>query len=191
MAEFALGALAAAGKGLGTVASSLFGGGAAGGASGLLSGLGTAVKVIGTLGAASASARASRDQAAAATLEAGQERVDNANRQLQLSRELSRVLGENDVAFASAGIDLSSGIAQDTRQAASKRATEALSIEQSDSEFKRALLRLRANGLRRQASSQSTAGLFNAISIGVNASGRTAARGSLSAPSSDPWAGLR
>lgn len=197
MAEIAIGALAAAGKGLSTVASGLFGGGAAagaaGGASGLLSSLGTAVKILGTLGAANAAARSSRDQAAAATLEAGQERVDNANRQLQISRELARVLGENDAAFAAAGIDLGGGVAQDARSAAQKRAAETLTIERSDSEFRRALLRLRANGLRRQASSQSAAGLFSAIDIGFGAAGAAARRGGVGATAggNDPWAGLR
>ncbi|TGS86728.1 hypothetical protein EN817_17655 [Mesorhizobium sp. M3A.F.Ca.ET.174.01.1.1] len=144
---------------------SIFGGGGAaatgaaatGGATAAgLSGAQTLVSVlsaIGTLGAGFASAQASKDQANAVELQAGQDKVQDTQRQTQMKRTLLQVLGDNDVTFASAGIDISGGIAQDARQTASKRAADELTIDRRDSDFRMALAKMRAQGYRRQASS--------------------------------------
>ncbi|NUR12357.1 MAG: hypothetical protein HOQ20_11020 [Bradyrhizobium sp.] len=141
---------------------SIFGGGGAaaaatGGATAAgLSGAQTLVGVlsaIGTLGAGFASAQASKDQADAVELQAGQDKVQDTQRQTQMKRTLLQVLGENDVTFAAAGIDISGGIAQDAKQTATKRAVDELTIDRRDSDFRMALAKMRAQGYRRQASS--------------------------------------
>lgn len=191
-------AVAALAKVGGLLAGAFGGGGAAAGAAGtsaFLTGAQTIASVlgaVGTIGAGMASAQASRDQADQAILQAGQEKVETTQRQTQMKRTLLQVLGENDVAFASAGIDISSGIAQQARQTASKRAADELTIDRRDSDFRRALLKMRAQGYRRQAKSQMGGALLGAatglIGTGIDAAGRGGGSG---AYGGDPWAGLR
>lgn len=187
--ELALGAIAKVG-GL------LFGGGGAaagatsaglGGASTLLS----ALQAVGTIAGGLAAAGASKDMAAQTELQAGQEKVESTQRQTQMKRSLLSVLGENDVAFAAAGIDISGGIAQQARQTANRRAADELTIDRRDSDFRRALLKMRAQGYRKQAKAQIGGALLSAaggmINTGLNSAGRG---GSLSSVA-DPWAGMR
>lgn len=113
----------------------------AGMSSGVLTALQTfaaGLTAFGQLGAASAAASATRDQAREARLEAGQEQVASVQRQTAMKRELSRVLGANKVAFAAAGIDLAGGIAEDSAANEKKRAAQELSIDSRDSEFRAA-----------------------------------------------------
>ncbi len=187
--QLALGAIAKVG-GL------LFGGGAAAGATSAgLGGASTMLSVlqaVGTVGAGLAAASASRDMADQTDLQAGQEKVAETQRQTQMKRTLLQVLGENDVTFAAAGIDISGGIAQQARQTASKRAADELTIDRRDSDFRRAMLKMRAQGYRRQASSQLGGSLLSAatglISTGIDSSMRG---GGAAASAADPWAGLR
>lgn len=184
--QLALGALAKVG-GL------LFGGGgaAAGATSAGLGGLSTITSVlsaIGTLGAGFAAAGASRDMANQTDLQEGQEKVETTQRQTQMKRTLLQVLGENDVAFAAAGIDISGGIAQDARQTANKRASEEITIDRRDSDFRRALLKMRAQGYRNQAKSQIGGALLSAaggmLNAGLGSAGRGGGGGAIV---TDPW----
>lgn len=157
--------------------SSIFGGGGAaaaaaattaaatGTAAGLTFGqiFATTLSALGTLGAAAASASASRQQADQADLQAGQEQVQAQQRETQMKRSLLNVLGQNDVTFAAAGIDLGQGIAQQTANTAKKEAMQQISIDRSDADFRSALYRARASGLRRQASAQLGGGLIGAL----------------------------
>jgi hypothetical protein len=79
-----------------------------------------------------------------------------------MKRELARVLGENDVAFAAAGIDLGAGMAETTRAAAKRQTAGQLSIERQDDEMQRALLKARANGYRSQAGSYQAGAMLTA-----------------------------
>ncbi|MCG8273115.1 hypothetical protein MIC97_16575 [Aquamicrobium sp. NLF2-7] len=190
--ELALGAIAKVGGLLG-----IGGGGAAagatsaglGGASTLLS----ALQAVGTIAGGLAAAGASKDMAAQTELQAGQEKVESTQRQTQMKRTLLQVLGENDVTFAAAGIDISGGIAQQARQTANRRAADELTIDRRDSDFRRAMLKMRSQGYRRQANSQIGGALLSAagglISTGLNNAGRGGA--SLSSGAVDPWAGMR
>lgn len=168
------------------------GGAAAGGTAAGLSGAQTvvsALSAIGTVAGGLSAAAASRDAADQADLQAGQEQVEATQRQTQMKRTLLQVMGENDVAFASAGIDISGGIAQQARQTAQKRAAQELTIDRRDSDFRRALLKMRASGYRRKAGAEIGGALLSAatgmINTGLDVSGRGLAS------STDPWAGLR
>ncbi|MGI2031942.1 hypothetical protein ACRQ1B_06070 [Rhizobium panacihumi] len=133
------------------------------GALGALQGFSTVLKVLGGIGAASASARADNQAADQAELQAGQEQLGGEQRKTKMTRELARVLGNNSVAFAAAGIDLSQGIAADNAAQQKQRAATEISIDQQDTEFRRALLRQRAAGLRDRAKSTKGGALLGAL----------------------------
>lgn len=167
---------------------------AAGATSAGLSGaqiLTSTLSALGTIGAGLSSAAASRDAADQTELQAGQDQVETTQRQTQMKRSLLQVLGENDVAFAAAGIDISGGIAQDTRQRASQRGVDELTIDRRDSDFRRALYKMRAQGLRRRSSGQIGGALLGAANTMLNTGMDVAARGGPSLSAGDPWAGLR
>lgn len=128
-----------------------------------LQGLTTAISALATIGGGLAGAAESRDLADQADLQDGQEQVQSAQRQAQMKRSLLEVLGNNDVTFAAAGIDLSSGIAQSARTEANKRAVQELSIDRQDTDFRRALHRMRAQGYRRRAGAQIGGALLGAV----------------------------
>lgn len=129
----------------------------------VLSGIATVASIAGNLQASEASAQQSLQNAVQADLEVGQQRNASTQRQTAMKRELARVLGENDVAIAAAGIDLNGGIAESSRASAKKAAARELSIERADDDARRALIKARANGYRRQAASYRAGGMIAAI----------------------------
>lgn len=162
-------ALAAVGKVVGTgLAGAAGSGGFASTALTVLQGASAALGVIGQLGASNASAQAAEDAAVQADLQAGQEKVEATNQQTQMKKELMRILGENEVAAANAGIDISAGVAQQANATAKRDAHTSLTVSRNDQEFQSALYRLRSNGLRQKAKSQRQAGLLNAVGAGVD-----------------------
>lgn len=189
--ELAVSAVTAIGQGVGSLLGIGGGAAASSGGLGLAQTLTSVLSAIGTVGAGVAGAQASRDEADQADLQSGQEQVQDLQRQTKMKRTLLQVLGENDVAFASAGIDISGGIAQQSRQTASQRAVDELTIDRRDSDFRRALLKMRAQGLRRKASSQIGGALIGAATGVLNTGIDLAGRGSGAAADGDPWAGLR
>lgn len=145
--------------------------GAAGGLSTVLSvleGVATVAGIGGTLAAADAEASSLNQQALQTTLEAGQEQLASTQRQTVMKRELLRVLGENDVTIAAAGIDLSGGYAQAARQEANVQAARELTLEREDDDMRRALLRARAQGLRTKAEGVRQGGLLRAAEKGLS-----------------------
>lgn len=142
----------------------------------ILAGVATAGTVLGTLISGFEEARQSDDLAAEAIVDAGQQQLRSTERQNQLRRELMRVLGENDVAAAAAGIDVSGGIAASQRRTANEDASRALSIERRDDELMRARLRARAAGLERRATGQRIGALVDAATqvakFGMNVGAR-------------------
>lgn len=133
------------------------------GALGALQGFTTVLKVLGGLGAAAASARADNAAADQAELQAGQEQLAGEQRKTRMSRELARVLGNNQVAYAAAGIDLTQGVAAENAAAAKQRAASEISIDQQDTEFRRSLLKMRASGLRDRARSTKGGAMLGAL----------------------------
>lgn len=133
------------------------------GALNALSGISTALSVLGTIGSGAAAAREANQMADQATLEAGQEQLAGEQRKTKMSRELARVLGNNDVTFAAAGIDLTQGIASDAATRAKQQAASEISIDQQDTDFRRSLYRMRAAGYRDKAKSARGGALLGAL----------------------------
>lgn len=178
MAELLLGAAAQGAAGLGagligggaTAAAGILApaagfagfGGLSSGVLNILQGVATAASVLGSLSAAGSEAQALTLQAQETELQAGQEQLGSTNRQTAMRRELLRVLGDNRVASAAAGIDLQGGLAQDIERSNKEAAARELSIERDDDSMRRALFKARANGLRSRGRDASTAGLVRA-----------------------------
>ena len=103
------------------------------------------------------------------------EKAQGFARTTSLKKELAQALGENDVKFAAAGIDLSGGVAADNRQALESDATQEISIDRSDTSARYALHRSRAAGYRGLAKSTRRAGMLGALaktaSLGVSLAG--------------------
>lgn len=129
----------------------------------VLQGVSAGIAALGQIGAANAAADASEDEALRADLQAGQEKVDATNQQTQMKRELMRILGDNEVAAANAGIDISAGIAPKANAAATRDAQTNLTVSRNDQEFRSSLFRIRANQFRKKADSQRQAGLLSAL----------------------------
>lgn len=142
-------------------------GGTAASASGL-SGLATALSVLGTIGSGVSAFAQSNAMANQVELQSGQEQLQSQQRQTEQKRALMQVLGENDVTFAAAGIDLTGGIAAGARAKATKDATSQISIERQDSDFRATLAKLRAKGYRQQGAGQIGGALLGALGTGVN-----------------------
>ena len=169
-------AIAALGKvfGVGATAAA----GAAGATSAGLGGWATFAKTLQLLagvGSAVSSFAAANQEADQAELQAGQEQVKGTQRQTAMKRELLKVLGENDVTFANAGIDISGGLAETTATQAKKRASEEITIDRRDADFQAALYRMRAQGLRTRGAIGLGGALLSlasgAISSGIDLSG--------------------
>lgn len=174
---------AASGAGSAATATSGFSSGAA---------FSTALKILGTLGAGMAAKAQADDMATQSELQAGQEQVQATQRQTSMKRQLLQVLGENDVTFASAGIDISGGgIAESSAQAAKKRAAQEISIDRNDADFRRAMLRMRASGQRAQGRSAMGGALLGALGSFADAQMASNRIGGAGAGGSDPWLNLR
>lgn len=171
LAKLGLSAAAGAGAAGAGVAAAGAGAAAATGSATLLStlqGVATTVSILGTIGQTLSAFNASNAQADQAELEAGQSQLESVQRQTSMKRELLRVMGENDTRFAAAGIDLTGGIAANSRAKNKRRAAQEISIERDNSDFQSALYRARATGLRRKATSQLFAGAIESVGQGVN-----------------------
>lgn len=163
------GAAGLAGVGAAAAGTAAIGGAAAGsGALAALSGIATAISVIGTIGAGFSAASSARSQADATELEAGQQQLQDAQKATQMKRQLAAVLGQNDVTFANAGIDISQGIAANNRANQNKEASQQLSIDDEDATYRQNLLRQRAQAYRLSAGADIGGALLNALGTGVS-----------------------
>lgn len=142
-------------------------------------GVATAISVLSSVAGTMSQVQATRDEAKLADLQGGQERVDSVARQTQMKRELLRIMGENDVSFAAGGTSTGQGIALDAARQATQRTQEQLSIDRRNAEFRRALYRARAHGLRRRANTELFTGLAGAAAQGISG---VASMGQLGAP---------
>jgi hypothetical protein len=143
----------------------------------ILSGAASIAGILGTIGAGNAQARSYKDQAFHAELEGENETAQAVQRQTGFKRELMRVLGENAVGYAAAGIDLGAGVSQDAAGAAKQRASEELSIDRATADARRAMLKARAAGFRRMAKEAKSAAMITAFGQGIEAIGSFAGRG--------------
>lgn len=169
----ALGAGLIPGVGVASSAAAGVAGAAAGGtalstALSILQGVATVTSIFGTLGAAENEAIALEGSARMTELDAGQNQLASTQRQSVMKRELMRVLGENDVAIAAAGIDLTGGVAESSRAQIKGDASREISIEREDDELRRALLKARSSGLRTRAAGAREGGLLRAFGQGAS-----------------------
>lgn len=169
---FTGGSLAAAGTAAASAAAlpmgaATFTGAAAAASSGvsalsILQGAAGLMSVFSSLGQGAAQAQSYKMQAAQSLAAANQEQAQGMQRTTALKRELLRVVGENDVAYSSAGIDLTSGVAADARAAARTRASEEISIDRETTAARMAGLAAQAASYRSLARSAQIGSLFNA-----------------------------
>jgi len=163
---------ASLGGGLAATATATAGGAAAASSSALsiLQGVASAIAAIGAVGTGISAMAASEEAADQTELQAGQEKVQATQRQTQMKRELLRILGENDVAFAAGGVDVGAGggIAEQARASARKEAATEINIDRDNDEYRRALLRVRSRGLRRRGGEQLLSGFGQAAGIGLD-----------------------
>lgn len=172
MAELLLGAAAASAGGAAAAGAGAVTAGAAGAAAttglsstvlSILSGIATATGVLGTLASARSESQLLQAQASETELQAGQERLGFAHRQILRQKALSGILGENRVAAAAAGIDLQGGIVADQERKVKQDALDDLTIDREDDQMRRAMLKARAANLRSRSREAGQAGLLKAF----------------------------
>lgn len=173
MAELFLGAAASsiASAGTASAAAAALGAGGTVAATGIsstvlniLSGVATAFGVLGTLSSANAQQNEAGAQALETELQIGQEQLATENRQTQMRRELMKVLGDNRVAAAASGVELGGGgIAAANELKQKQKAATDTSIDRQDDDYRRALLKARASGLRARGRDAMTAGLVRSF----------------------------
>lgn len=137
---------------------------------GLLQGGATVMGALASIGAGRAQAASYKSQAAETELEATADQTQSLQKQTAMKRELLRVLGENDVASAAAGIDLGSGLAAQTAYDVKSRAATEIAIDRATADARQAMFRARAAGLRQMAKdAKRTAGYaaFGQLAQGV------------------------
>lgn len=125
-----------------------------------------------TIAGAMAAARAGKQDAINAEMQARDIDFDVKGEQLQgmerrnsLRRSLIQALGERDVAYAASGVDLSFGTPVIAREEANRDAERALSIDQSTEDFRVARLRERQRNLRIMGMEARRGGLAKAAGL--------------------------
>ena len=133
-----------------------------------LTGVATTIGILSSLAGTISQVQATNEEAGQAKLQAGQTKVESFARQTAMRRELLLTLGENDANFAGGGTATGQGIALTARKQARDTTQDQLSIERRDSNFRAALYRARAQGLRRRAGTELFTGLLGAVGKGVS-----------------------
>lgn len=143
----------------------------------VLSGASSAVSVMQQLRSGEMTAENYELKAAEARAESAGAEAEHRTRARNIKRELLATLGENDVAFAGSGIDLSYGIAADRRAGDTKDAYGEIEVDRATTDAQRAMYDLRDRAYRRFArTSRSGAGL-GALATTLSAAGKLAYRG--------------
>lgn len=182
--ELALGAMASMAAGAGTAAGTAAAAGAGLsaflGSSPVLSILGgaaTAVSVLQQMQAGDMQAQQYEVQAMGARNEAIGEQAAGASRSAKLRAELMRTLGENDVAFAASGIDISAGEAATRASRTRDTAWGEISIDRASTDARVAGLRGREVAFRQMASGTRRGALLQAVGTGLQGAARVSLRG--------------
>jgi len=135
-------------------------------AAGILTGLQvatTGIAALGTLGAAAQKADALRGEAVDEGLRANQDFIAGQQQANEVRRRLIATVTDQAVAFASNGIDLSSGVVADARKAADDLAEQQIATGQANTGIRAMSRRLRADRLYAQAEQTETGGVFGAL----------------------------
>lgn len=94
-------------------------------------GMTTLFSALSRIGAGSADADQMEAGAWATERQAATAEAQSLQRQTELKRRLLQTLGQNDVAYAAAGVDLTQGVAAQANAEAERRATDELTIERA------------------------------------------------------------
>jgi hypothetical protein len=136
-------------------------------AASILQGAATIGGVLASIGAGKAQAESYKAQAFEAELERENENAQHVQRASAFKRELLRIVGENDVSYAAAGIDLSAGAPADARQEQQSRVASEISIDRATTDARMAMLKARAASLRRLARNARTKNLLGGLDQGL------------------------
>lgn len=141
--------------------------GAAAGGSSLLStivqgGL-TAFSAAASIGAGVAARSEARVEELSASSQASQEKIAADDEAVRLNRAMAEAIGEQAVAYAAAGIDISSGTPMQARQKAKERANEDLNINRANRSAKVAAWNSRAYAARSRGKAAMASGLAGAV----------------------------
>lgn len=193
MVEFAAAALTSMATTAGTVAAPLELAGATGAASagtGLLSSLATPsllgsvlqggaglLSSFAAIRAGQAQKEGLLQQANAADLDAGQQKIIEATKENSLKSQLVATLGQRDVAYGASGVDLSFGTPAAARSQAIVDAGSALGTDEADNGAVTSQLRARAAAYRAQAADAAAAGDTTATGTLLTTGARLLMRG--------------
>jgi hypothetical protein len=114
-----------------------------------------------------AAADGANAQAFNANMDAMTEEAQLHQRQTAMKRELAKVLGETDVAYAASGIDISAGAAETARATAEQRFVDESTIDRGQTSGRIGLLNERARMLRRMGQRQLALGVGGALLGGL------------------------
>lgn len=176
------GATAAVTSGLSAIGGAMGLGGAAGSAGGslfssILQGGATVASVMGALSAGEEKASDLKARAADAIDEQGIEKLRGIERRDGLRRSLLERLGQQDVAAAASGVDLSYGTPSLARDEAARDGERALTQDQSTEDLRVNRLQMRADELRSGAKAARRAGVIKALGSGVSTAYSMSRRG--------------
>lgn len=143
----------------------------------LLAGGLTAVSVLQKLNAGELQAQQAEFKAREAKIEGIGEQAAGASRAAALKRNLLKVLGENDVAYAASGIDLSYGEAASARTRETDRAEDELSIDRATTAARMAGYDARAAAYGRMSRGYRAGSLLDAVVTGGEGVLRAGRRG--------------
>lgn len=133
----------------------------------ILGGLATFATVVSQIAGGNEEAESYKTKAFEADMDAKNEKAEGLQRTTAMKRELARILGENEVAFAAAGIDLAGGISESSAATEERRAAQEISIERATAEQRSAMLKARASGYRRMAKQARQKGVLQAFGTGA------------------------
>lgn len=188
------------------VGSMIFGGGATGAAAGagaaaagggsslltsIVQGGLTAFSAASAISQGIAAKSAARVDQLSAAAEASREKVAADDEAIRINRAIAETVGEQSLAFAAAGIDLSSGTPLAARQQARQRANEDLSTNRFNRNSRVAAWNQRALAARQRGKMAMAAGQLGALSDVGNFALDVMNRGGPAPARSDPWAGTR
>jgi hypothetical protein len=134
---------------------------------GLLSGGATIASMMGSLQQGDAQAASYEGAANDALMESGIEATRGIERRDNLKRALLERLGQQDVAAAASGVDLSFGTPAMARDEAQRDAERALVTDQSTEDLRKSRLQERASQMRIAAASARSGGRIKAFTAGA------------------------
>ncbi|MDP9560502.1 UNVERIFIED_ORG: hypothetical protein J2740_001691 [Rhizobium nepotum] len=169
-------AAGAAGSGAATTAAAAAPAAAGFSLSSLLQGTATVLGMVQSINAGKADADAANAAADDAAREVPLETLQGINRRTMLKKEMMDSIGQQDVAYAASGVDLSFGTPLQARNDAFRQADLGLTSDVGTEQTRIGRLQERQVEYRKRASRARQSGLFNAAVIGLKGATSTADR---------------